>query len=527
MVVTIPVEPSTLLPIYINSLQGKEVTDFVLDHLAEIGDSLNIVGAEGFKPRLAERWTWAPDSMSIAFHLAPRARWHDGKPVSSKDVKFTFDINRDTTVGAHAQAELAFIDSVSTPDSLTATFWFKRRYNHQFFDAVYHLAIMPEHILGSIPKGDLRTSPYSRAPVGTGQFRFVSWETGSRLEVVADTANYRGRPKLDRVIFAFNPDPNAMYTRIMAGESDVAEPILNVAMLPQISSNANVKIYTAPGMDYGFLLFNHKDPSRRTRPHPLFGDKRMRQALTMAIDRSALTRSVFDTLALPSLGPMVRAQTLADTTVPQIGYDTTHAKALLDSLGWRDGNGDGIREKGGKPLRFSLIVPVSSRVRQALSVLLQAGFKTVGVQMDIESLEFNAIGPRLGPGNWDTFINAVHADPSPAGNRQTWGTAGAASRGGPNLGEYSNPLFDAHIDSAFASTDTGTERSHLRQAYETIVGDAPAIWLYEIRWSAAINKRIRPVGIRSDAWWGSVGEWSIPANERIDRDQIGLGAAKK
>src|SRR5688500_7680307 len=128
------------------------VFDQIFDRLAEIGDSLNVVGDAGFKPRLARRWTWARDSLSIAFTIDSTARWHDGRPVRAEDVRFTFELYTDPTTGAHLAPSLGNIDSVSVTDSLTAVFWFKRRATQQFFDATYHMKVLPRHLLADAPR---------------------------------------------------------------------------------------------------------------------------------------------------------------------------------------------------------------------------------------------------------------------------------------------------------------------------------------------------------------------------------------
>ncbi|MEO7085227.1 MAG: ABC transporter substrate-binding protein, partial [Gemmatimonadaceae bacterium] len=202
MVIAQSVVGGIAFPPLANDQGGRLVQDLVFDRLAEIGDDLNSVGDKGFTPRLAEKWAWAPDSMSIAFSIDPKARWHDGKPVTAADVRYTYKIFTDTVVASSTAPTLENIDSVSVRDSLTAVVWFKKRTPSEFYDVAYQLPIVPEHVYGSIPSKDLRTSDAVRKPIGSGRFRFVSWEPKVRLELIADTANYRGRPGLDRIIIA-------------------------------------------------------------------------------------------------------------------------------------------------------------------------------------------------------------------------------------------------------------------------------------------------------------------------------------
>ena len=528
LVVATSSDADYLLPPVIGQLQSKVVVDQIFDRLAEIGDDLNIIGDRGFAPRLAERWDWSADSMQIAFHLNPKAKWHDGVPVRSSDVRFTFALNTDPVVAGQGASVLKpQIDSVSTPDSLTAVFWFNRRYPQQFYDATYHMLIVPEHSLSAEPRDKLRAAAFSRAPIGSGRFRFARWTAGQNIEVIADTGNYRGRPKLDRVIWSITTDPAMSFTRVFAEDVDYAEPLLNPALLPEVAKNPKVVRRATRGADYGFMLFNLTDRKSPTRPHPLFGDRNLRRALSMAIDRQTIVRGVFDTLAAVSVGPMTRWQYHADTNVVQIAFDTTAAKALLDALGWRDANGDGIRERNGRPLRFSLSIPSSSGTRQRAGVLVQASLKRVGVQVDLDVREPNTVFAEARAGDFDAFMNAIHTDPSPFSMRQSWASTGARTKGGLNYGMYANPLFDAYIDSAFSSWDQPRVKAMSRKAYDILLADAPALWLYEPTYSAVVHKRFRVTGMRPDAWWAKLDEWSIPVNERIARDRIGLATTAR
>ena len=521
IVVTNPTDVDYLLPPLVAGIRGRQVTDLLYDRLAEIGPALNTVGDVGFEARLADRWTWAPDSLSIAFHVNPQARWHDGAPVRAKDVQFTWEVYADPATGTTTTPLIANIDSVSIADSLTAVFWFKRRTPEQFNDVAYQLVIIPEHILGDVKHADLKTSPLTRQPIGTGRFRFERWDPGAQLVMVADTANYRGRPKLDRVVWTVSPDFTAAATKLFAGEADVFEA-MRPENIEEAKKHPDLKIVPYPALQYGYVQFNLRDAKQHSRPHPIFGDTRVRRALTMAVDRTSLVRNVFDTLARPAYGPFPKGQSTADTTLRPIPYDLAAAKQLLDSTGWRDANGDGMREKNGRPLEFTLMVPTSSKARVRFSVLLQEQLRQAGVKVNVEQLEQNVHLARMTARDFDAFIGLWGTDPSPGGIRQTWGTEGSRGKDGANYGSYENARFDALVDSALATPDPTREKAYFKRAYQVIIEDAPAIWLYEPPTVAGMHKRIRVVGMRADGWWAQLADWWIPANERTARDKIGL-----
>jgi peptide/nickel transport system substrate-binding protein len=489
------------------------MADLIYDRLAEIGDSLNIVNDGGFTPRLADRWTWSPDSLSIAFHINPRAQWHDGQPVRSSDVRFTLESTRDSTLGSPVAALVTNIDSVSTPDSATAVFWFHQRTPQQFYDATYQMPIMPEHIWKGIAPAVWRASAAARHPIGSGQFRFVRWTTRTAVEVAADTTNYRGAPKLNRVVWSVAPDFSTALTRFLSAETDFFEA-LRPENIPEVTKHPNLRVTSYRGLAYLFAQFNLRDRANHARPHPIFGDRELRRALTMATDRATIVRSVYDTLALPALGPTVRAYATTDPRLPQIPFDLARARQILDSLGWHVTNNDGTRSRRGRALRFTLSVPATSKVRIRLAVLLQEQLRQAGARVDIEQLDFPVLVEKERKRAFDAAIGQWNTQPSPGSVRGSWGTAGSRASSGTNYGSYENPVFDAYVDSALASFNPAAGRAYFTRAYETIIKDAPAIWLAEPRPIVGYNARVHPAPMRSDAWWAHISDWWVSASQK-------------
>src|SRR3954464_9077931 len=516
LVISTAGEPDILVPSLVQSVSGAQVVDMLYDRLADIDDSLDIVNDKGFTPRLADRWTWSGDSLSIAFHLNPNAKWHDGIPVRSGDVRFTVPSTKDSTLGSPTAPVIANIDSVSTPDSATAVFWFHSRSPQQFYDAVYQLPIMPEHVWKNVPPSSWRASEAARHPIGSGKYRFVRWIPRAAVELAADTSNYRGAPKLSRVIWTISPDFPAAVTRFLSGEADFFEQ-LRPDNLVEVAKHPELRTKQYRALAYQFAQMNLRDPVNHDRPHPIFGNRELRRALTMAVDRASLVRSVFDTLALPALGPTVRSYATTDPNLPQIPFDTARARQVLDSLGWRVGT-DGIRSRNGRKLEFTLSIPGTSKPRLQTGVLIQEQLRRVGAKVDLEQLDFPVIMEKDRKRAFDMVLGQWNTQPSPGAVRGSWGTAGSKATSGNNYGSYESPVFDAYVDSAVASYDMGRRKAFFTKAYETIIQDAPAIWLAEPLITVGYHSRLQLATLRSDAWWAHIPEWSIPPDKRIARD---------
>ena len=526
-------DAESLVPPLVSGITARQVTDLVFEPLAEIGPGLNTVGDAGFRPRLARSWTWGADSLTIAFAIDPRARFHDDTPVRAADVRFSFNLYRNPATGATDAADLADIDSVTVRDSLTAVFWFRRRAPEQFYSAVSALHILPAARLRGIAPATLATSAFARAPIGSGPFRFASRAPGRQIELVANPAYHLGRPLLDRVVWSVTPDPAAAVARMLTGDADVYEA-LRPDLLGAMSQRPTLRTLTYPGLYDGYLRFNLCDPDAPrstalargdvpTPPHPIFGERALRRALAAALDRRMMVRNVFDTLATVALGPFTRAQLAADTTVIQPVYDPAAAARALDALGWHPSGPDGIRVRNGRRLSFTLIAPTSSQPRVRYAVLIQEQLRRVGVEVHVETLEFVAYLTRMRERRFDAAVDGRLLGPSAQDLWATWTTAAARAPGSANSGGYANPAFDAALDRALAAPTRSAAAPWFHRAYQTIIDDAPAVWLFEPRSILTFERRLRPVEVRPDAWWAGMARWSVTPGEEIARDRIGIG----
>lgn len=525
LVISAAADADALIPPLISQSSGRQVAEQIFDRLAVIGSDLNTVGDGGFRGVLARAWTWSEDSLSIAFHLRDNARWHDGRPVTAHDVRFTWELYASPEVASPAAPLLRNIDSVTVADSLTVIFWYSSRTPAQFFETTYPLLVVPRHLLGGVARTQLRESAFARQPTGSGRFRFAAWNPTVSLELVSDTGNYRGRAVLDRVIWVIAPDFNTAVTRFMTSEADVFE-MLRPEQIDEMARRPSLRVHMMPSLEYHFVQFNLRAPDGTGRSHPLFGDRELRRALSMAVDRNAMVQNVFDSLGLVGIGPVTRALKLADTTVALLPFDPARAAAVLDSLGWRDTDGDGVRRRGRTPLEFTLLVPGSSRSRVRMAVLLQEQLRRVGARLNLEQLEYAAFVDRGRRRRFDAMFGAWRIDVSPHGIRQTWGTTGSRSPNGLNYGSYESSRFDALVDSSLNAHDIGAARAYFRRAQETIIADAPAIWMFEPRVTLGLHSRLQVQDVRPDAWWAGLAGWSVRPDQRLPRDQTTAEASR-
>ena len=484
---------------------------------ADVGMFTNTVGDEDFQPLLAERWEW-DGPLTLVFHVDPRARWQDGQRVSAADVGFTFDAYKDSVLASPFRAKLRRIASVTQRDSLTAVFRFRERYPEMFYDAVYHMRILPAHLLRSVPRDQWKTAPFGRQPVGSGPYKFVRWQSAQSIELEADSTFFLGRPGIRRLIWRFTPNLQVAITQVIADQADVREQLLTPENVERARAAPQLNLYTFRGNIYTYLGFNLRASGDTSQAHPIFADREVRRALTMAVDRASLVKSALGDLGKVPPGPMSSLLWIWDPEIRQLPYDTAQAGRILNARGWRDHDGDGIRDKNGQPLTFHILVPTTSVLRRQYARLLQEQFRVVGVRAEIDEVEFSVVTQRLQAGNYDTAVLSRGNDPSPgSGITQSWTRGGW---GGSNFGRYYNAEFERLVDRAIAAPTKDQARGFWRAAISTINADAPGIFLYSLENIAAVHKRIDNVQIRPDSWAALLRTWRIPPDRLIDRDRV-------
>jgi peptide/nickel transport system substrate-binding protein len=505
LVIATAADPDHLFPPAIMSTSGLQVADLIFERLAEPDSTLDILDDATYRPRLADGWTWASDSLSIAFRLNAHARWHDGVPVTAHDVRFTLAVYRAREVGSPVAPLLANVESVSVHDPHTATFWFRLRYAQQFYDATYHMRVLPEHLLGALPPREISTHPFARAPVGSGPFRFARWVPSQVIELLTHEGYYRPRPRFDRVLLATTPNPHVALAKLRTGEADFL-PRLHPNDISAAASDPRLRIVRWSSLSSGLVLLNLRDPLDRNRPHPILGDRGVRWALSMAVDRDAMVAGTMGAIATPALGPLPAPLLGTDSTLlPR--HDPERARDLLDSLGWRVSPSARARQAGGRPLAFTLLVPGEGSTGERTAIILQQQLARVGAAVRIELIERTAIVHRLATRRFDAALLSLDWDPSPASVRQLWSTA--AIDGGSNFGGYSSPAFDSHVARAVSTTSRTQARVQYRRAWEVLAADAPALWLYDLSGVAAARRCLRPAGLRADDWWAELPAWSL------------------
>jgi peptide/nickel transport system substrate-binding protein len=493
-------EPPSILPPLVEESVGRDIGDQVFERLALLKPGRASIDTTAYEPALAERWERL-DSLTWRFHLRPGSRWHDGQPVTSEDVRFSFHAFSDSSLRSPAQPYLAGKVEVVPEDSATFTVRFTTPSPEQLYDATYHVRVLPRHIWESRPKESWAADTGTALLVGSGPFRVRRWVRGQFLELAADSGG-GDPPELRRVIWRFTGDPDAALNLVLSHEADLLETAIGPERVGRAAADSTMRLITYPSAAYGFLGFNLQDRGRRG-PHPILGDRDTRRALALGINRSVLARSVFGEDAKAPPGPMSRLLWIWSDEIRTLPYDTAAAHDSLEAAGWQRGS-DGARRRGARRLAFDILVPSTSGSRRQLAVQLQEAWRGLGAAVTVTAVDFPVFQERLGQGRFDCYIGAWLDEPSPRSLADQWSRSGW---GAINYGRYASAVFDSLLAVAGSESEPARAADLYRRAMETLNADAPAIFLYAPSNTAVASRRIENVEIDPYSWATGLRTW--------------------
>ena len=481
-------EPGTLLSMYSADPAIQEIADHAVLEALTV---LDPISGEPL-PELAARWERAPGEALETFHLVRDARWHDGAPFTAADVKFTFDQLLDPAGGAVLRGDFLDVREVTAPDPYTVTVRLDRD-RPELPAALSRVPILPAHLFGN---ESVATHAAARAPLGTGPFRFAAWEPGERIELVRDPG-YRGEPaRCERLVYRFAPDRRAALELFRERRVDVVTDVGGVRLGPELTAGARRVAF--PREAFVAVVYN--------TARPQFADAATRRSLGLLLDRAAIRCSSLRCLAEEILDPWPRS--LSPRGAARGAFDPAAARRLLDGAGWRDADGDGVRERGGERLSFRVLLPDTDRGAVSWVGLFENDLAAAGVDASIEAVGWGVYTDRLRAHRFDAAVvatpNARPFDPRPL-------LQGAAASE-LNFGGYASPRMDAALE-RLAGAATAEAREEARREIDAILdADQPMTFAFRPAEELLVRDAVRGVRIRG-GWLDARRLWVDPARE--------------
>jgi len=490
-------EPDALLPPLVGTTIGRDVSDLIYERLANLKSGGSPIDSSEYTPGLATRWERI-DSVTLRFHLRPGARWHDGGAVTARDVVFSFGAYADSSLDASARGLLAGRVATSAPDDSTVIVRFREPDPEQWYDATWHVRVLPRHIWESIPFGNWSRDTTTARLVGSGPFRLAA-RTQSQSLTLDREGSSSGEGEIRSVVWRFTEDQDAALNLLLSHEADLLETVGDSARAARVTADSALRIITYPSAVYGFLGFNL---GRAGAP----GAREVRRALAQAIDRATAARAVLGPGAIAPPGPMSRLLWIHEDSIAVLPFDTAAAATALDRAGWVRGS-DGIRRRSGRVLAIDILVPATSNARRNLAQVLQEMWRKAGVRAEITSVDMPVFQQRLRTGKFESYIGAWLDEPSPRGLADQWTAAGI---GLLNYGKYRSAQFDSLFRRAAGVRSSAAEaRRAWREAIDTLNADAPGIWLYMPMNATGVARRIEGFSINPYSWLSTLPAWRL------------------
>ncbi|MCO5093589.1 ABC transporter substrate-binding protein [Bosea sp. (in: a-proteobacteria)] len=455
------------------------------------------------KPGLAEKWEISDDKLTYTFHLRPGVKWHDGKPFTSQDVKFSIE---KVVKPFHSRGQTYFgtLQAIDTPDDLTVIF--RLGAPVPFFMKAFQPGespMMPRHGFTEeeIAQNRIRQAGIMQKPIGTGPFRLAEWTKGSHV-ILERNADYwkQGKPYLDRIVMRAIPDGAARAIALETGEIDLVPMSgLPPAEMKRLAGLDHLTATLAGSEALGPLMWLEVN----VREKPL-ADMRVRQAISFAIDRQRLVNVIWYGNGKPARGPLVSSNPrFFNTALEPLRYDPKEAEKLLDEAGFKRGK-DGVRFE----LTQNALPYGEEWVRQAEYIRQELG--KIGIKVNNEALDMGGWLKKIYT-DWNfhftsNFIHN-HSDPS-IGLPRSFTTSGIRKGASfTNSMGYSNPRIDELFVQA-AKLPDGAERKKIWDEVQVILQkELPVIFLIEMGYNNVFNKRVNGLitnGISLYSNWDSV-----------------------
>lgn len=489
-------EPSNLLPVLASDSASSDINGLVYNGLVRYDKNLQLEG------ELARALEISPDNLTITFHLRQDVRWHDGHPFTAEDVLFTYRLLVDPTVPTAYAERYRQVVQAQVVDPYT----FRVRYGKPLASALisWGFPIHPKHLLTN---RDVTRSPLTRAPIGTGPYRFVEWKSGEKVVLEANPDYFEGRPNIHRVVYRIIPDPSTMFLELRSGGIDYMglTPLQYVRQTESPAFRRRFEKFRYPDFSYTYLGFNLR--------RPLFQDVRVRRAVAHAINKEELVEGVLFGLGTQATGPYKPGTWPHNSKVRRYAYDPDLARRMLAEAGWVDTDGDGILDRDGKAFAFTIVTNQGNDTRVKAGEIIQRRLLEVGISVKLRVIEWASfLKEFINPGNFDATILAWNITLDPDAY-DVWHSSKTRA-GELNFIGFQNDEADRLLEEGRHTFDQGRRKRIYDRFQEILADQQPYVFLYVPEALPVVARRFQGIEPAPAGIMHNFIRWYVPQDQQ-------------
>ena len=477
---------SFMNPILASDTPSGSVNAMIFNGLIKYDENFNLTCD------LAESFDVSDDGLIITFNLRKNVKWHDGQPFTAKDVKFTYDVLVDTNTKTPYSSSFMLVKELKIIDDYTVKVYYDRPFAPNLES--WGMSIVPEHVFRG---HDFNDAPANRRPVGTGPYKFESWQTDQKIVLAANPDYFEGMPYISKYIIRVIPDSSVQFLELRNESLD------SISLTPDQwhayeSFFKHYDKYRHPVFTFTFLGFN-----RLRKP---FDNKEFQKAVELAINK----KDVIDGVLLGTgieINGIYPPQSWAYKEQPKSEYNPEKAVEILSSLGFKDINNDGYLEYNGKHFEFTITTNQGSKQRELSAQIIQQHLKKIGIKVNVRIIEFSTfINQYIAKRDFDAVIIGWSTTFDPD-QYSLWHSQQTAPRQ-YNFLSYNNPEADKLFEEARTTFDIEKRKKMYHEIQDIMYEDPPCIFLYCPDSLSALHKRFRgvkdaPIGVGYNfiEWW--------------------------
>jgi peptide/nickel transport system substrate-binding protein len=510
-------------PLYSNDIVSGLINDLIFSSLTYSefnSDSGKLI----YYPNLANRWKIDKDKRSITYFLKTNLKWSDGEKFSASDVYYSYFLyTHPDVMSVRQDVERFFIHdkngrvdykkSFVVLNDSTIIFNFSEEVEDPLF--VTGLPILPEHIFRKIPLKEIFNHEVNFNPIGIGPYKLENYSRQQQIVLIKNDSSYFDKiPFIKKLIFKVISDYNSRLNQLKKGEIDFVTDV-NPADAEILKRDfSNIKVETIAGRDYDYIGWSNidhnlyrKSNGKIIQPHPLFGKKEFRLAISMAINRKEIIDGYFGEFAELAESPIspIFGEFL-NTSLETLEYNPEEAKKFLARNGWQDSDGDRILDKDGKPFRFKLTLASGKPHREFTATIIKKNLAKIGIDVEIEILETSLFFNNLFEKKLDAWI-AGWTVPLNLDLEAFWGSD--LNKNFFNVCSYQNPEVDKIFLKLRETKSIEEKRNLIHRFQEILQKDQPVTFLYWIDNIIAYNKKLKNTKFNPIAYTNRIWEWYI------------------